>query len=88
MTRYFFHLRDHTDQLLDPEGFDCPDASAVADQALKSARDLIAGDAITGEIDMRYRIDVEDTSENIVHSLEFEDAVAIKRAAQRPAHAA
>lgn len=34
-----------------------------------------------GDIDMTYRIDVEDTSDKVVHTLEFEDAVTIKRAA-------
>ena len=47
--------------------------------SLLAARDIIAADAKDGEIDMTYRIDVEDTSQRIVHS-EFEDAVSIKRA--------
>ena len=81
MARFYFHLRDHTDELLDPEGLDCANEHAIATKALSAARDCIAGDAKDGAIDLRYRIDVEDASNKIVHSIEFEDAVIIARAA-------
>ena len=29
MARYYFHLRDHTDEILDPEGLELPDRDAV-----------------------------------------------------------
>jgi hypothetical protein len=81
MSKFYFHLRDRSEELLDLEGIDCPNANAIAVNALIAARDLIAGEANEGAIDMTQRIDVEDTSHKIVHSLEFEDAVSIKRAA-------
>jgi hypothetical protein len=81
MAKFFFHLRDHTDQVLDPEGIECPNAAVVEAKAMEAARDIIGNDAKAGAIDMRYRIDVEDTSDRIVHTLEFEDAVSIQRAA-------
>lgn len=81
MAKFYFHLRDDVDQILDPEGIDCLNADAVATKALAAARDLIADDAKSGMIDMRYRIDVEDTSGRLVHSVEFEGAVAITRTA-------
>jgi hypothetical protein len=81
MAKFYFHLRDQTHELLDLEGVDCPDATAVARNAMSSARDLIAGEANEGAIDMTQRIDVENASHKIVHSLEFEKAVSIKRAA-------
>ena len=81
MARFYFHLRDHTDELLDPEGVECANVQAIATKALSAARDLIAGDVKDGAIDLRYRIDVEDAASEIVHSIEFEDAVIIARAA-------
>jgi hypothetical protein len=81
MAKFYFHLRDQSEELLDLEGIDCPNANAIVVNALTSARDLIAGEANEGAIDMTQRIDVEDTSHTIVHSLEFEDAVTIKHAA-------
>lgn len=81
MALFFFQLRDSVDQFLDPDGLECASALVVATTALEAARDIIGNDAKAGEIDMRCRIDVEDTSGEIVHSLAFEDAVTIKRAA-------
>ena len=81
MAKFYFHLRDHTDELLDPEGVDCSNADVLADTALEAARDIISHDAAAGAVDMRYRIDVEDTSHRIVHTVEFEDAVTFTRAA-------
>ena len=76
MARYFMHLRDGTDGLLDPDGCDFPtleDASA----ALFTARDLIAGDVRDGRIDLRFRIDVHDETGAIVYTLPFQHALSI-----------
>lgn len=76
MARYFLHLRDGADEILDPEGVELPE-SAIVGTVLASARDCIAGDAHRGEIDLRYRIDVHDESGKLVHSLPFAKAVTI-----------
>jgi hypothetical protein len=55
MAKFYFHLRDHIDDVLDPEGGECASADEVATKALASARDIISHDANQGEIDMRYR---------------------------------
>lgn len=81
MAKFYFHLRDQTDEVLDPEGIDCANANVVAIKAMAAARDVISNDAKDGSIDLRYRVDVENTSGEIVHTIEFEDAVAILRAA-------
>lgn len=74
MSLYFFHLRDGTDVLLDPEGAEMS-ADEVAAKALWQARDCIAGDARAGRINLRYHIDVNDESGAMVHSIAFADAV-------------
>lgn len=76
MPRYYLHLRDGVDELLDPDGMDMP-ADAVTSATLLAARDCIAGDVLNGRIDFKYRIDVEDEHHVIVHSLPFADAVEI-----------
>lgn len=78
MPRYFLHLIDSTDVLLDPEGMDIP-AEAVERVALNSARDCMAGDVANGLLDLRYRIDVHDENGEVVHRLSFADAVDILR---------
>jgi hypothetical protein len=74
------HLVDGVDILLDPDGIDVP-FEAIAKKALASARDCIAGDVRDGRVDLRYRIDVHDESDRIVHSLPFADAVEVLSAA-------
>lgn len=77
MALYFLHLRDGTDILLDPEGRDLDGPAAIAGAALVTARSMISHDALSGAIKLGYRIDVEDTSGKVVHSLEFRDAILL-----------
>lgn len=77
MARYFMHLRDGTEQILDPEGLEFATIEAVRKAVLVSARDLMTGDIREGIIDLRFRIDVEDESGDIVYTLPFKHAVNI-----------
>jgi hypothetical protein len=75
--RYFLHLRDHVEQLLDPEGVEYSSVEALRKAVLYAARDLMTGDLREGIIDLRYRIDAEDSAGNIIYSLPFQHAVNI-----------
>jgi hypothetical protein len=76
MSRYFFHLIDSIDKILDPEGAELtPDA--IVGVALVQARDCMAADVKNGRLDLHYRIDVHDERGELVHSLAFADAVEI-----------
>jgi hypothetical protein len=79
MPRYFFHLRDGDDVLLDLEGRDLSCLQAVAAVTLEEARAIIAHDARDGEIRLTYRLAVEDETGRPVHRLDFEDAIAMVR---------
>jgi hypothetical protein len=46
---------------------------------LLSARDVIAGDAHLGAVNLTQRIDVETESGEIVYTLEFEESVTVSR---------
>ena len=76
MPRYFLHLIDSTDLLLDPEGIEMA-AEAVGRCALAAARDCMAGDVKNGRLDLRYSIEVRDERGELVHRLPFSDAVSI-----------
>ena len=76
MRRYFSHLRDSTDEVLDPEGVELP-INALSDAALAAARDCMAGDVLSGKLDLRYRIDVQDSDGDLVLTMPFSDAVEI-----------
>lgn len=77
MARYFLHLRDSVDELLDPDGEEFANLEALRAAVMVSARDLMAGDIRNGVMDLRYRIDAEDEAGDIVYSLPFKHAVNI-----------
>ena len=77
MPQYYFHLRDHTERLLDPEGRTIDDPKDIPLVALREVRGVISQDALTGKIDLSQRLEVEDENGKIVHSLAFEDAIKI-----------
>ncbi|MGX7951690.1 DUF6894 family protein [Tsuneonella sp. HG249] len=76
MPRYFMHLRDGHEEVLDPEGVEASSAT-VAGLALAAARDCMAHDVQSGRLNFAYRIDVHDAAGKLVHSIAFRDAVAI-----------
>ena len=75
--RYFLHLRDSIDELLDPEGIELPDMDALKKCVMETVRDLIVGDVRDGIIDFRYRIDAENDAGQVVYSLPFKHALNI-----------
>ena len=74
MARYFFHLRDGDDQLLDPDGIELADQPAIEAAALNAARGMLSHEMREGRLDLRYRIDVEDQRGTVVHSVDLADA--------------
>lgn len=77
MARYFMHLRNGTDELLDSEGVELVDLEAVRQSVMTAARDVLAGDLRNGIVDLRYRIDAENEGGGIVYTLSFRHAFSI-----------
>lgn len=77
MARYYMHLRDGTEQILDPEGLEYPSVEALRKAVLVAARDLMTGDIREGVLDFRFRIDAEDESGTIIYSLPFKHAINV-----------
>jgi hypothetical protein len=77
MARYFMHLRDGSEELLDPEGLEFASLEALRAAVLLAARDLMAGDLRSGVVDFRFRIDAEDAEGTTVYTLPFKHAVNI-----------
>ena len=77
MPRFFMHLRDGSDELLDNEGMELLDLDAVRLKVLTAARDIIAGDLRNGIIDLRFRIEAENEGGEIVYTLPFRHAFNI-----------
>jgi hypothetical protein len=77
MARYFIHLRDGTDETLDPEGTEHASIEDLRAFVLTSVRGLISADVQTGVVDLRFRLDAEDETGRVVYSLPFKHAVNI-----------
>lgn len=77
MSRYYLQLRNHASEMLDPDGTECFDTGSLRNVVLVNARDIIAGDVKNGVLDLSFRIDAEDASGVLVHSLPFADAIVI-----------
>lgn len=77
MARYFMHLVDGSNELIDPEGKEFSDLAALRKAVLHTARDLICGDVESGVIDFRFRIDAANDTGQIVYTLPFKHAVTI-----------
>jgi hypothetical protein len=76
VARYFLHLKDGTYEVLDPEGIEIA-IEAVPEEALKAARDCIAGDVKAGVLDLHYRIEVLSEGGELVLTLPFSDALHV-----------
>ena len=79
MPLYFFHLTDGEDTLIDAEGIELPGTEEAKAIALLQARDIVSHDALKGSIDLAPRIEVRDEAGAVVYSLNFEDAVSVRR---------
>jgi len=77
MTKYFMHLRNGTDELLDREGVELRDIDAVRNKVMTAARDVLVGDLRNGIVDLRYRIDAEIEGGEVVYTLAFKNAFSI-----------
>jgi hypothetical protein len=78
MARYFFHLCDGHDLLIDAEGRDIADASLIPGIALKEARAIIIDEVTRGSLKLGQHIEVLDGDGAMVHRLEFRDAVTVE----------
>lgn len=78
MPRFYLHLRDGTDEILDNDGAEYADPEALRMGVLANARDVIAGEIkCDGILDLRFWIDAEDAQGKVAYRLPFARAVSI-----------
>lgn len=77
MPRYHFHLHECGQIISDDEGIDLPDVAAAHEEAVTSARELIAAEVQQGRLCLRCRIEVVDEQQRPVLVLPFTDAVEV-----------
>jgi hypothetical protein len=74
---YFFHLDGLVD-LSDAVEIEAANLADARQAAILGIRDILCHDAISGEIDVRRRIDITDGKGALLLSVSFEEAVIIR----------
>lgn len=76
MPRYYFHLfNDET--ALDTEGQDLPNDAVALAEAAKNARIMAAESVCRGHLVLDHRIDVENSSGQMISTVYFRDVVRV-----------
>ena len=82
MPRYYLNLFDDLD-VPDDEGDEFPDLAAAREAAIEGARSLMSDHVRYGQpIDLTHRIEIADSSRNVVAILTFADVVKFRNAAR------
>ncbi len=76
MSRYFFHIRQGVQTIIDDEGIECESLDAVRDEALQSAREIMSNDFRSGPAGVDRIFVIKDSKGDIVHELPFQAAIA------------
>ena len=81
MRRYYFPIIDSLGFIPDEEGRELPDAEHARNYAIKGARSLLGAEILTGQLDLRGRIEVTDESGSVIDVVPFEGVLDILKGA-------
>ena len=76
--RYFMHVSYGHSVVVDEEGIELRDDGAARTEAIRAARDVMAGDLREGQLDLTSFIAVENEAHEALFTLSFADAVTVK----------
>jgi hypothetical protein len=76
MPRYFFHIYERGQALLDTDGIELGSIDAAREKAVAAARELMSSDVVSGLAPDGRRFVVTDERDVVVFDLPFEQAVA------------
>jgi hypothetical protein len=76
MPLYHLHLRRTGVRLPDEEGADFPSLEAAREEAILSARDLLATHIRNGRLQIDWSIEIADENDVVVMTVPFREAVA------------
>lgn len=79
MARYYFHICNGNGFTEDQEGMDLPDVDAARLAALRGARDVMAADVQSGELDLSSYLQVADERNDFLFTLLFQDALDLSK---------
>jgi hypothetical protein len=76
MPRYFFHIYERGQAILDDEGVELDGIDAAREEATVAARELMSADVLSGLAPDGRRFVVTDEQDVVVFDLPFEEAIA------------
>jgi len=82
--RYYLHICNGSGFVEDEEGQELADDEAARAQAIASARDIMAAEMRTGELDLSSFIEIEDERRSLLFTITFAEAVKIRERHQQP----
>lgn len=75
MRRFYFHIRDGSGLIEDPDGSDLPDLDAARAEALASAREILANRLRSGEVLDGQSIEITDAAGEVLATVPLKDAI-------------
>jgi len=78
MARYFLHVHNSHGSAEDNEGLEARSLSEAREKAVAGIRSLLAAETANGEINFKGRIEISDEGGNLLLSVPFTEAVAVK----------
>ena len=84
MPRFYLHVCNGNGFIEDEEGTELRDQGAARDEAIRGARDIMAGEVQRGELDLGSFIEVEDENHLWLFTITFADALDLKRQDRPP----
>ena len=75
--RYFFHLKEPGNHVVDEEGRELSGIEAAVAAAVAAARSVIASEVMEGRLPLASAIEIEDEQGRRIHELLFRDAVRL-----------
>jgi hypothetical protein len=79
MPRFFLHVCNGDGLTQDDTGSEFANAQAARDEAIRSARSIMADEVQGGQLNLDSFIDVEDEDHHRLFRVEFTDALEIRR---------
>ena len=77
MPVYHLHLINAHIDADDVEGLDLPSLAAARAKAIEGIRGFLGHEVMTGKLDLRGRIDIENDSGGVLATIRFDEAVTI-----------
>lgn len=77
MPRFYFHYQDGVQHRADPEGMVLPDAEAAWYQAVRSAREIINRDMLSGSLRPGQCLEIADETGLRINAVPFDEVVGV-----------